>query len=229
MVRRAGSPTILYGDSISFEARFQLATDHLAHHGYRLTVKAFPGTAPCDWLSQIRADLRAPVKPRLIALEFYGNNFTPCMNDLAVTDPAFLDKYEETLTKIRDAAVSKKVPVYWITPPPLHPSSPNPDLHDEIKAIADGLDFNIVNAGNAVADGSGNWVEFLPCLASEGVPQGCFGGVVKVRDNDLVHFYFDGAHDQYSGGVARWSNALVKALPAYDEDAECYVWTCPTP
>ena len=42
--------------------------------------RTFGGTAPCDWLEEMRHDA-GTLHPTIVVIEFSGNALTPCMHD----------------------------------------------------------------------------------------------------------------------------------------------------
>src|SRR6478609_10959525 len=50
---------LVYGDSLSYESRFQLTAQFAKKKGWTLRTHTFGGTTPCDWLSWLPADLAA--------------------------------------------------------------------------------------------------------------------------------------------------------------------------
>lgn len=66
---------LIYGDSITWESQRQL-------RARGLEVKAFGGTAICDWLADMRRQA-ATKTVQTVYLEFVGNYFTPCVRNRA--------------------------------------------------------------------------------------------------------------------------------------------------
>ena len=69
---------ILYGDSLAFEARDAFALSLESGGGVEVVDRTLGGTAICDRLDRMREDLH-DLQPSAVALEFVGNNVTPCM------------------------------------------------------------------------------------------------------------------------------------------------------
>lgn len=229
--------TILWGDGFVIQAASLLREYHETYNNCLLTVNADADASPCDYVDEIRTALGQTRPPRLIALSFYGHNLTTCMGAPAPGEEGyapgsaeFLGRYEQSFDRIALAATSRNVPVYWITPPPHHPSDPDPDINTTIAAMATDHGWTVIDAGAAVAD-AGLWTEFLPCLGTEDSPEGCSGGSVKVRDDDLVNFEFVVEDDltSYSSGALRWAAAAITEMPEFTATTEdCAIFSCPS-
>jgi hypothetical protein len=216
----AATPTILYGDSISAQAEWYLERFYPSgHQGRPLLVKAMGGTAPCDWVGRVRADLAARPRPRSIVLEFYGNSFTPCMGGsgpvaagLAIGSAGFLRAYGRSMSEVQAAAGRAGVPVTWLVPPVRPGSDPAPTLNETLAAMARRRGWAVSDAADALADARGRWTRTLPCAPWEGPDHGCEDGRVPVRDRSLVHFWAP-APAAYSPGAFRWAAAATRLLP----------------
>lgn len=225
--------SLFYGDSITCDAKSLLKSYHASVKGTPLDVVCSPLASPCDMLPDIRARLRDDIPPRILALEFYGYNRTRCVGaptdggvGYGVLTAQFQDAYEKSFDRIKRSADWVGTPVFWVTPPPHPASDPNPDLNTTIAGWAASRGWTIIDAGAAVANGSGDWVEFLPCQVTESTLQGCVGGQVKVRNADLINFQFV-SPGGYSGGAMRWASAAIPDLPVFSATpTDCYPWPC---
>jgi hypothetical protein len=96
--------SLIYGDSITYEAQQQLKARGLEVH-------AFGGTAICDWL----ADMRRQAATRTVGtvyLEFVGNYFTPCVR----TRPQ-VTAYRDDAWTAAGIWRASRVRVIWVRPP----------------------------------------------------------------------------------------------------------------
>ncbi|MGH9032664.1 MAG: hypothetical protein ACRDZV_11105 [Acidimicrobiia bacterium] len=201
---------ILYGDSLSWEARgaFQL------HLGPEVDVvhRNFPGVAICDYLDEMATDV-VVLRPRAVVLEFAGNVLTPCVRGL--TGSALVDKYARDAAAATDLFTARGVPVYLIGGPVLPGWDPDPTarLHHAYAAVAGraGPLASFTDAGRAVLDAQGRYTDTLPCLPVEGPPQGCAGGRITVRSPDRVHFCPVVGHPcpVWSSGAWRFGAAMA--------------------
>jgi hypothetical protein len=207
----------LFGDSLGNEAGEDF--NNLAQAaGASAFVRAFPGTAPCDWLPQLAAD-DAAFHPTAVVLLFSGANFTPCMDGYPIASPQFYAKYQSDVQAAIDQIRSDGAHVYLVGVP--YDESPNlsanaaglNQLYAGLAAANTGVDY--VDAGQSVmAYGSFTWT--LPCLSGEP----CTGpsGTNVVRAPDGVHFCPSGVTTQvdyytecsvYSSGAFRFASAML--------------------
>ncbi|HEY6530861.1 MAG TPA: hypothetical protein VIY72_01060, partial [Acidimicrobiales bacterium] len=74
------SPAVtLYGDSLVVEAE-RYIVEAASALGWEPVVRAYGGTAPCDWSDELPFDL-ATTEPAIVVVAFSGNALTPCMTD----------------------------------------------------------------------------------------------------------------------------------------------------
>jgi hypothetical protein len=71
---------VVYGDSLMWETKADLVKHMRADRIWKVEVRAFPATAPCDWRAQTQADL-ASLHPDVVAIESVGASMTQCMID----------------------------------------------------------------------------------------------------------------------------------------------------
>jgi hypothetical protein len=183
-------PVIMYGDSLLEQATpYVRTTDQ---------VRAFGGTALCDWVDKI-AQAAALEQPSVMVVEFSGNNLTPCMSGYDTT-AEIRAKYEA------DAAELKRrvdgVPILWVGPPAFRDrEAPTLGAFDPEPLFVD--------AGAAVLR-DGKYTEALPCLPDEGPEQGCVNGRIRVRAPDGVHFGTPASG--YESGGRRFAEAIDEAV-----------------
>lgn len=134
---------VVYGDSIIEEARPYLDAD----------VRAFGGTALCDWSDAI-VQMANDYHPRLIVLSFIGNNVTPCMEG-TWTDEDVRARYFIYMTSLKQRIPNQ--PLLWVV---------NPIIHDSVRGLREPTPNPLyvaepshVDAGAAV-EGPGG--EYLP-------------------------------------------------------------------
>jgi hypothetical protein len=174
--------TLIYGDSLTFESLPYLG-------GPDGNVKAYPGTALCDWVEQIKQDVVERGADRVI-VAFSGNSFTPCMTGIDwAQDVELAQKYAADLAGLR-AAVAP-VPVLWARTPVKR------DCCNGLQSLPYDID-----AGAAVENADGTYADVL-----DGE---------QVRHNDGVHFCpapgkFVAPCAVYSPGSARFAAALLSA------------------
>jgi hypothetical protein len=213
-----------YADSLGMEAGRDF-NDLVQAAGGSAFVRAFPGTAVCDWLPQMTADV-ASFQPTAVVLEFSGNDYTPCMAGEQTGSPQYLAKIRTDTQAAIDLLRADGLEVFLVGIPYDAKSSVNANvaalnqLYASLAAANTGV--NYVDAGQAVmAFGSFTWT--LPCLLSEP----CTGpsNTNVVRSPDGVHFcpsasdtldnYFADC-SVYSSGGFRFAAAMLKPVLAGD-------------
>ena len=174
---------ILYGDSLAFEARDAFALSlQSRQRDVEVVDRTFGGTALCDRLDRMRQDLH-DLQPWAVAIEFVGNNVTPCMRGPAgpLTGDGLVQKYRDDAHTATELFAGAGVRVYWMGAPP----TATPEAGDFARvrhgyeSESGRLTFatpplprvRYVDAGQAVLDG-GRFTATLPCLPSEGDAKG---------------------------------------------------------
>ena len=206
-------PVLFYGDSILWQASGNVAFA-FAQARQPVKVQAFGGTALCDWVPAIRTALAAKSKPSVVALSFSGNYVTPCTGAAGSTPgpkpgtTGFYAHNRAAMDQIRSAAAEAKVPVVWVTPPPL--GSTSSDHLEVFESMAERRGFRIVDAGNAVTSNPDRFVSTMTCRSDEGAGRGCQSGRIRVRADDKVHFFV--TKNGYSSGGRRWAEVTVRGV-----------------
>ncbi len=217
----AAGPTMLYGDSLAQQAANYLRFFYAQDKGRPLTVRAMGGTAPCDWVGIIEADLKATPKPRAVMLEFYGNSFTPCMGGQSaptvieghpIGGDEFLAVYRDSFDRILRAATAAKIQVTWVVPPVRPGTDPAPGLNETLADMARRRGWKVVDGSASVATSTGAWTRTKACATWETAEDGCEAGQIPVRDDSRVHFWFTD-DTGYSPGAMRWASASVPGMP----------------
>lgn len=186
---RTHGPVIMYGDSLLVQASPYLSsTDE---------VRAYGGTALCDWVDKI-AQASAVEQPSVLVLEFVGNDLTPCMQGYTTPDQVRA-KYEADMTRLKRRV---DTPILWVGPPKFRDQPPA-----ALGLYSSQPEF--VDAGESVL-ANGMYTDTLPCLPDEGRLQGCVNGRIRVRAPDGVHFANDGSG--YSAGGRRFADAIDEAV-----------------
>src|SRR5215471_4150731 len=186
---RPRGPVVMYGDSLLVQAMPYLrSTDE---------VRAYGGTALCDWVDKI-ARAAAVEQPSVLVLEFVGNDLTPCMQGYTTPDQVRA-KYEADMARLKRRV---DAPILWVGPPKFRDRAP----------AALGLyssEPRFVDAGESVL-ANGAYTDTLPCLPDEGWVQGCVNGQIRVRAFDGAHFAKSGSG--YSAGGRRFADAIDEAI-----------------
>ena len=190
---------VLYGDSLSWEARDFFVTAFAGHPEVQVFTRTFGGTAICDWLDDMRADTWT-LDPGAVVVQFSGNSLTRCMQDRAgraLSGDAYRARYRadaEAVTEIFEPLGT----ALFFAGSPLRRPSPEHGVFEgdhlgamyaavaaEHPAVA-----HFVDAGVLILD-HGRWTDRLPCLPVEP----CEGGtdasgrkVNVVRSPDGTHF-----------------------------------------
>jgi hypothetical protein len=218
---------LLAGDSLTSETR-----KLFARKGWTIKVYAYPGTAPCDWLTSWHPNLVDLLRrrPAYLFIETAGNNSTKCMEHAngSRVQPGTLEyfyRYKTALSTIFALAAHAGVRTVYLAPPPMTEHNLNKANLYLARWVAKGPGHPgvIVSyaARNAVSRG-GKFALFLPCLATETATTGCAAGVIPVRTvNDPVHTHFCPYEGDwvkgflcgaYSSGEHRWAAAVDKLI-----------------
>ena len=211
----------LYGDSLVSESAqdFQFFANL---SGASTLVRTYPGTAPCDWLATMAADVQG-WQPSVAVLVFSGDDFSPCMAGDSLGTPQYYAKYRMDMQSAISIfrAVGDRVVLVGL---PLDASSllsQNASALNQIyQSLAQGnAGVTYDDAGQAVmANGQFTWT--LPCLSVE--PCTGTNGTNIVRAPDGVHFCPDGNTtlvagfeecDVYSSGAYRFALAMLAPAP----------------
>jgi len=219
VVRDAARPrVILYGDSLSAQSSADFRRFVGDEGGADVTLRAFGGTAPCDWLGTMHEDADA-ISPDAVVLQFAGNAFTPCMrrpDGQELTADEIRARYASDLTEATHMFAREGVRVYLVTTPAgvgLRDPVQLSDVYRDLARRRDGV--RVVDGGTGLRDEHGAYPPTLPCLPHEGPERGCEGGRISVRGGDGFHFCDDPggalACPSYSSGA--WRFAATVAAP----------------
>lgn len=221
---------VLYGDSIMYESAPYVATQFARKKGWRFSIRAFPGIAPCDLVPQLAADL-VTLQPKVVTLETMGNSFVSCMLDangerLPYGSVAYYDRYRADFNTFFGLATAAGAKVVFITPLP-QPYPVNMTVTDRLNAIAreEAAKFSGVSISVAARNAVGVGRKFTPtkrCLLTETATMGCDPSTRKitVRAPDGVHLCPTGYPTPesflafcsvYSSGAFRFARAVVSA------------------
>jgi hypothetical protein len=202
----------VYGDSLMVESQaplqFQLGLNNI-----RSVVRDHGGTALCDWIPTIEADVNF-ITPTMVVIEFSGNALTPCMCEVN-SEPTWLAKYQADLNYLATWLHAKRVPLTVVAGPPgIHKTGApvvipatwsvgqipqgyaqnDASLNNMYKATvsryqAQGWDIGYIAADKAVAAPNGQWTYVLPCLSFEAASMGRNAqDLIIVRAADYAHF-----------------------------------------
>jgi hypothetical protein len=175
---------LVYGDSLTYESRFQLTTEFAKKKGWTLKTHTFGGTTPCDWLSWLPSDLAA-YHPSVVTLLTAGNaGANACMGTTVIGSPDFYAKYTADLEAFFAMATASGAKVVYFTPPPFADPA-RQAAAKQLTKIATALAFKYhgVSIANGVksALGGNTYTAYKPCLASETATMGCIGGLIPIR------------------------------------------------
>jgi acetyl esterase/lipase len=225
-------PVVLYGDSLAAESQAHFTAALQAAGVQEVRTRTFGGTALCDWLDEMRADA-AELRPRTVVVEFSGNAFTPCMQDVAgapLQGDAYDARYRrDALEALQTFSTTGTRVIFVGTPVSRRVAEQRaPEtgrlnaLYASVAALG-GADY--VDAGATVLD-HGRWTARLACLVTEP----CTGGtdasgtrVNEVRAPDGMHFCpsapdaVDGVTGEcpvWSSGAFRFGTAMARGVLA---------------
>ena len=213
---------LVYGDSLVVQSTPYLPLVGRAL-GLSVASRAFPGTAPCDFLPALRQDL-AERNVDVIVWAFIGNTTAPCMLDSTghpLAGAALLAKYRLDTQAAIDAATKAGVPFVLASPPaPDNPGNIWPQLDAVYRELAAGKPrIGFADAGVNISP-DGRFVTTLRCLPFElSLPQArqacaTSEALVTVRGADGVHFcsVTNGiVCEGYASGAMRYAMNLLGA------------------
>lgn len=221
----------LFGDSLSAQAE-QYFTADLAEYSAPViysTADAFPGTAPCDWTSEMQS-VASGLHPNVAILEFVGNTFTSCITGAGASGVATtVAQYQvDMLAAIKLFLDHGSSHVIVIADPSLMPgqtlipawSQVRRGLGQTVSDLGDSR-VSFYNAGSWVDDPTtGGFTFFRVCTPLETFAHDCDGPVINGVENNIVRAV-DGIHfcnpsgfvtcDQYSSGAWRFGGAEAYA------------------
>lgn len=224
---------LVYGDSLMFESRFQIASFLGAKPGWTLWTHTWPGSAPCEWLEWIDNDLAA-YRPSVFVIETAANRTAPCLGDSngGVVPPpnsaAYYDKYRADLATFFEKVTNAGAKVVFVKAPPFTDSVRNTGakqigvIATELAAGYPGVSISAA-ARNAVS-ASGKYVSHKNCLANETAEMGCSAGKIAVRtlsgQQAGLHLCPDGLADtypfacrsDYASGEVRWGKSVATVI-----------------
>ena len=216
---------LLLGDSLTTETW----PDFTAPRGWRLTEYAYPGIAPCDWLTGRGANFykqMASQHPKAVLLETAGNDATACMKVNgafpAVGSTAYLAKYEQALATVFRVAARDGAVVVLLTPPPLLEPLLGPAMNQLMAWAHYQQHVDVALATRVALSVGGQFSLYLPCRRGETLRDGCAGGRIAVRTIDQTyHLHFCPYLKDftpvftcatYSSGQERWATAAMQVL-----------------
>jgi hypothetical protein len=215
----------IYGDSIMFESAGVVAKNLASHKGWKEAMSSFPGSAPCDWLAQLKSDL-TQLHPGVVVLETMGNDATTCMTRVTGSrgSRAYYNEYRSNFDTYFGDATKAGAKVVFIQPIPVLSSRFNGVLeHLTEIAKTEAAKYPDVSISSAPRDAvtvSGRFVMKKACLPRETVAMGCNKTTreIIVRAPDHVHLcptgypapysFFTGC-SVYSSGAVRHGSAVV--------------------
>ncbi|MCK9897036.1 hypothetical protein [Frankia sp. AgB32] len=211
----------LWGDSLAWESEASFAQTVTAEHRdsapAKVLVRTWGGTAPCDWLTDIRDQSRR-WHPTVAALAFSGNQGSDCMRGRDL-----LTAYRQDVTAAVERLTAAGTTVLLVEAPPRSDQSvdaagltPLDRLWQEIAAAHP---HTLVAPAGRVVSADGRFAPTLPCDQGETCGP---GGMVTIRSPDGTHFcpYIEPPMTPCpvaSPGAARYGAAIAReALAAAD-------------
>ncbi|MGH9026001.1 MAG: hypothetical protein ACRDWD_07780, partial [Acidimicrobiia bacterium] len=179
---------MLYGDSLTWESQgnFALMINNSGGHNVPRT---YPGTAICDWLPFMKADMRKG-GARAAVLSFGGVNHTPCVAGL--TGSKLEHKYRRDAEHAIKIFAKANLHVYLVAPPRRVGQVGRHELYDDYnKAVVNSgyTRAEVVDGGTTLRDENDRYRMRADCRPYEGPNRGCnSNGRIKVRGADGWHF-----------------------------------------
>jgi len=225
---------VFYGDSIMYESTSQMNAQFASKSGWTDKITAFPGSAPCDWFTQLQTDL-STLHPNIVVLETQGNSITDCMKDsngnlIPFGSQAWLDKYRTDIDFYFSNATATGAKVLYVNALPEPNTTTNKQLNSLIAVAKTEAGkyhgVSVTGAPRNSVSSSGAFVWRKNCLAGETAAMGCgslVAGKITVRSPDGVHLcpinftdlnsWYAGCQ-VYSSGEVRWGQSIVNTTVA---------------
>lgn len=163
------------------------------------------GVAPCNWLPFLDSDA-AGFDPQMVLLQFVGNVDTSSCMSGRDREVAYLQDLAAIATFWKD----RGVPVAMVISPPTPTDAFGWAREVELVA-AESLHVPVNRADRSVLTSSGGYAQFLPCLAGEGIAQGCgneMADQIRVKEPTFgLHFGTSDPAGVYSSGAFRFATA----------------------
>lgn len=178
------SPRVaLWGDSLAWESKDAFTRAVRADGRASVLVRTWGGTAPCDWLPDMR-DQAQRWRPTTAVLVFSGNQITACMKGRDM-----VTAYRQDVTKAVDLLTEHGIDVVLVEAPPRRDqpvdSAGMTPLDRVWMDIARTHDRTRVAPAGRVLTNNGRYTTTMPCDPDETCDP---GGIVTVRSPDGVHF-----------------------------------------
>ncbi|EFC80750.1 hypothetical protein [Parafrankia sp. EUN1f] len=174
---------VLWGDSLAWEARDSFVAAAQADGSSKTLTRTWGGTAPCDWLDDMRKQARR-WDPTVAVLSFSGNTGSDCMRDRDL-----LTAYRTDVTEAVEILTRRGVEVVLTDSPPRKDQPVGADGLTELDRLWRDIasmrtDVRVAPAGEILTI-KGQFMPRLACEAGEACEK---DGQVPVRSPDGVHF-----------------------------------------
>lgn len=209
----------LWGDSLAWEAGGAFARTVLDDHHNEVLVRTWGGTAPCDWMTDLREQVDR-WQPTVAALAFSGNQGTACMRGRDM-----VDAYRKDVTDAVQLLTAHGAEVVLVDAPPRRDQPVDAAGLTALDRVwrdiaATHPHTRVAPAGRAVTTATGDFTPSLPCGPGETCGP---SGLVTVRSPDGVHFCPQivppmTACPVPSPGATRYGTAIADAALAVSAD-----------
>ncbi|OAA20983.1 hypothetical protein UG55_106620 [Frankia sp. EI5c] len=174
---------VLWGDSLAWESRDAFVEAAEADDSVDTLTRTWGGTAPCDWLDDMRKQARR-WRPTVAVLSFSGNTGSDCMRDRDL-----LTAYRTDVTEAVEILTRRGAEVVLADSPPRQDQLVDGDGHTQLhrlwRDIASARANVRVAPAGEVLTVRGQFTPRLPCETGEDCDA---DGQVQVRSPDGVHF-----------------------------------------
>lgn len=211
---------LVYGDSLLRQGLAYL-DETFIEPGWRVEAEAFPGLALCDMVHWFAED--APRKPDLVVISTSGN-----LGLGGGCAPKSANQFDLYTRDSRDVAAfwqAAGAQVLWVDPPHDHPGDHPIVPILQATAAEFGQHFAYTTLDLRALDGS--WPLRVPCTEREKAEAHCDpDGLVQLHQSSqnahLCPVEYEGLDScpVYSGGLARWIDAIHAAARAVMDEIE---------
>jgi len=197
---------VVYGDSLVVESvavlyeRFPVFVPNT-----NLVVRAYGGTAQCDFHDQMTADADE-LDVVAVVIAFSGNHITPC-----IEDRPYVEGYTADAEWAAALWADHDVPVVFVASlGALESSVEDQPIAAVYESVAAAYGAALADPAPLFARGAPSmYASRMPCLTGE-----CFGSIeVRRADGHLCHEPTDGLScPDYSSGVTRYVDVMLRAV-----------------
>jgi len=198
---------VVYGDSLVSESTAEIRERlSVALPGWDVQVRAYSGSAQCDWHGRMRQD--GQDRPAVVVLAFFGNHLTPCAAPRPWPHLYTMDAH----WAVRTWSSVPGTRLVFVGAPPRVGSASNP-VAEAYRLVAGATGARFADSGWLFVGADGVAGIDAGCFVDEAPVHGCEAGRIRVRSLDEVHFCANWPWpcSGYSAGSHRYAEVIAAA------------------